>query len=195
MRLQLLQSGFPPDSSSRLGWVELFCQLLTRYDLETVEIGEQHANGRDCYMKTVRLRSPRETLGGYILLPRLIYKVRLHARGELPQPYVANLLGTGVTLDGRLLTFSGSNAKALREAIVSSRSDDEVLAWVQQHARQTTASEQQAWARGIESYRPDAALLEYRQSIYPQLAARVDVGSLSVLDLIDMDEGRMSVTG
>jgi Domain of unknown function (DUF5069) len=144
-------------------------------------------------MSTVRLRSPRESLGVYILLPRLIDKVRLHARGELPPPYVANLLGTGITLDGRFLAFTGLNAEALREAILSSRDDDEVLAWVQQHARPTTTLEQQAWAKEIDDYRPDGALLEYRQAMYPGLAARVDVGSLSVLDLIDMDEGRLPV--
>ena len=32
----------------------------------------------------VLLRSPRESLGGYILLPRLIDKVRLLAQGQLP---------------------------------------------------------------------------------------------------------------
>ncbi|MDC4227500.1 MAG: DUF5069 domain-containing protein [Candidatus Manganitrophus sp.] len=30
---------------------------------------------------TSALRSPRERLGGYLLLPRLIDKVRLHAQG------------------------------------------------------------------------------------------------------------------
>jgi hypothetical protein len=125
----------------------------------------------------------------------LIDKVRLHARGHLPPPYAANLLGTATTLDGRFFAFTRLNAEALREPIVSSRSDNEILAWVQQHARPTTASEQQAWAKEIEGYRPDAALLEYRKSMYPKLAARVDVGSLSVLDLIDMAEGRLPVTG
>jgi hypothetical protein len=38
------------------------------------------------FPKTVVLRSPRESLGGYIVLPRLIDKVRLLANGQLPQP-------------------------------------------------------------------------------------------------------------
>ena len=38
------------------------------------------------------LRSPRETLDGYIILPRLIDKVRVQARGELPAAYQRNLL-------------------------------------------------------------------------------------------------------
>jgi hypothetical protein len=147
------------------------------------------------FQKPVLLRSPRESLGGYILLPRLIDKVRLLAQGQLPQTYAANVLGTGFMLDGRFLTFTGLNAEALRQAILSSRTDDEVLAWVQQHARPTSAVEKQTWAEQIDRCRPDAALVEYRKRIYPELAAQVDVGSLSVLDLIDMDEGHLPIEG
>ncbi|MEX5219605.1 MAG: DUF5069 domain-containing protein [Nitrospira sp.] len=143
--------------------------------------------------KPIRLRSPRESLGGYILLPRLIDKVHLFAKGQLPEVYVANLLGANHTLDGRFLAFTGLNAEALRQAIVSSRSDQEVLAWVQDHAKPATALEKQAWGEQIDRYRPDAELLEYRRRMYPDLAARIELNSISVLDLIDLDEGRLPV--
>jgi hypothetical protein len=139
------------------------------------------------------LRSPRESLGGYILLPRLIDKVRLFAKGELPQSYAANLLGAGYTLDGRFLAFTGLNAEALRRAILSSGNDEEVLAWVHHHAKPASALEKEAWAEQIERYRPDAALADYRRRMYPDLAAKIDVTSISVLDLIDLDEGRLPV--
>lgn len=144
-------------------------------------------------LKPVPLRSPRESLGGYILLPRLIDKVRLLAQGQLPRAYAANVLNAGLKLDGRFLSFAELNAEALRQAILSSHTDDEVLAWVQEHAKPTTAVEKYTWAEQIDHYRPDAALVEYRKRIYPELAAQVDVGSLSVLDLIDMDEGRLPI--
>jgi hypothetical protein len=138
------------------------------------------------------LRSPRESLGGYILLPRLIDKVRLHAKGQLPQAYAANLLGSAHTLDGRFLAFTGLKAEALRQAVLLSRTDDEVLQWVQNHARLTTAHEKQAWAEEIARYRPDAALVEYRRLTYPHLADTIDLNTVSVLDLIDMDEDAFS---
>ena len=125
----------------------------------------------------------------------MIDKVLLLAQGQLPRAYAANVLGTGFTLDGRFLTFTGLNAEALRQVILSSRTDDEVLAWVQEHARPTTAAEKNTWAEQINGYRPDAALVEYRERVYPELAAQVDVGSLSVLDLIDMDERRLPNKG
>ena len=100
-------------------------------------------------------------------------------------------LGAEYTLDGRFLSFTGLDAEALRQVIVSSCTDDEVLAWVQNHAKPATPSEKRAWAEQINGYRPDAALVEYRRRLYPELAARIDVGCVSVLDLIDMDEGRL----
>jgi hypothetical protein len=102
-------------------------------------------------------------------------------------------LEPGFTLDGRFLTFTGLNAEALRQVILSSCTDNEVLAWMQEHARPTTAVEKHTRAEQIDRYRPDAALVEYRTRVYPELAAQVDVGSLSVLDLIDMDEGRLAI--
>ena len=47
-----------------------------------------------------------------------------------------------------------------------------MLAWVKEHARPTTALEQRAWAEQIDHYRPDAALVEYRKLVYPELAAK-----------------------
>lgn len=141
----------------------------------------------------IPLRSPRESLGGYIILPRLIDKVRLLAQGRLPQTYATNVLGARFTLDGRFLSFTQLNGETLRQVILSCRTDEEVLLWVQAHARPTTALEKNAWAEQINRYRPDAALVEYRKAVYPELVARVDVRSLSVLDLIDMDEGRLPI--
>jgi hypothetical protein len=85
------------------------------------------------------------------------------------------------------------NAEALRQVILSSCTDDEVLAWVQEHAKPTIDLDKKTWAEQIDRYRPDAALVEYRKRVYPELAAQVEVGSLSVLDLIDMDEGRLPI--
>jgi hypothetical protein len=146
-------------------------------------------------MNQSQLRSPREKLGGYLLLPRLIDKVRLSAEGTLPQEYRENVLkpGFALSLDARLLTFTGLEAEALRQAILSSDSDEAVLAWVEQHAKPHSEEEKQAWADAVAGYRPDAAIAAHRRKVYPELAAKIDVTAISVLDLIDMDEERMPV--
>ncbi|HJT19791.1 MAG TPA: DUF5069 domain-containing protein [Nitrospira sp.] len=81
------------------------------------------------------LRSPRDKLGGYVILPRLIDKVRLHSRGQLPSEYVENLLGADpTTLDGRFLIFTRLDAEELRSKILSVDSDEKVLDWVERQA-------------------------------------------------------------
>jgi hypothetical protein len=145
--------------------------------------------------RMVKLRSPREALGGYIILPRLIDKVRLHAQGKLPPEYVENLLKPGLTLDGRFLTFTGSDAEGLRKAILSAKTDEEVLAWVEHNARPRSFEEKQRWAEEIDTYRPDPIMANRRKEVYSVLASKIDVTAVSILDLIDMDEGQIPIRG
>jgi hypothetical protein len=98
----------------------------------------------------VALRSPRETLDGYIILPRLIDKVRAQARGELPAAYQRNLLHRGGTLDGRFLAFAGLEGEALRAVILSCETDEPVAQWVAHHATRHSAEEKQRWAAEVE---------------------------------------------
>lgn len=137
------------------------------------------------------LRSPRASLGGYLLLPRLIDKIRLHAKGTLPPEYVGNLFKPTGSLDARFLAFTGLDAEKLREAVLTAESDEAVLAWVERHAIPHNPSEKEAWADEIATYRPTPEMAEYRKKIYPELAGKVDLASISVLDMIDMDEGRI----
>ncbi len=138
------------------------------------------------------LRSPRETLGGYVILPRLIDKVRLHARGKLPPEYHPQLLAPEPALDGRFLAFTGLDAGRLRAAILASRDDAAALSWVEHHGTPRTDAEKMAWAGAIDAYRPDPERAGRRAQNYPTVAARFDVGALSVFDLIDFDEGRIA---
>lgn len=138
------------------------------------------------------LRSPRQTLGGYVILPRLIDKVRLHARGELPADYFPQLLGGDGTLDRRFLAFAGLDAEALRAAILAAADDAAVLAWIERHAAPHTDADKRAWAETIDAYRPDPERAQRRALRYPQVAARFNVGLLSVFDLIDLDEERIT---
>jgi hypothetical protein len=141
----------------------------------------------------IPLRSPRETLGGYVILPRLIDKVRLHAQGKLPAEYIGNLLKPGLTLDGRFLVFTGLDAEELRRAILAAKTDREVLAWVEQHAKPHTETEKRQWIAEIETYRPNAERAKWRREVYKELATSIDPAALNLFDLIDMDEGRIPI--
>lgn len=144
----------------------------------------------------LRLRSPRETLGGYAILPRLIDKVRLKSRGELPDDYLPNLLrkvdpNTGLfPLDGRFLLFTGIDAEDLEAAILRSPDDAAVLAWIETHGRKRSSKEKEEWRRIIEEAPASEIRTAHRKRSYPGLAHRSDIGDLSPFDLIDLDEGR-----
>ena len=140
----------------------------------------------------IPLRSPREAIGGYVILPRLIDKVRLEAEGNLSPEYAENLLKPGLTLDGRFLAFTGLSGEALRGAIHSSQTDEEVLAWVERHGRPRSTEEKRRWAEEIDAYRPNPERAARRKQIYPELAEKVDLAAFSVFDIIDIDEGRIS---
>lgn len=139
------------------------------------------------------LRSPRERLGDYVILPRLIDKVRLQSRGKLPPQYIGNLLKPGLTLDGRLLTFTGLDPEELRRSILAVKTDEEILAWVEKHARPHTEEDKRRWITEIEAYRPNAEWAQWRREVYREIAAKVDPATLNLFDLIDMDEGRIPI--
>ncbi|MBL8042317.1 MAG: DUF5069 domain-containing protein [Nitrospira sp.] len=140
-----------------------------------------------------RLRSPRERLGGYVILPRLIDKVRLHAQGLLPEPYVPFLLRPGLPLDGRFLAFTGLQPEALRQAVLSNDDDEAILAWVTATALLHTSQEIEAWSDGLVRLQPDRALARLLGRLSPELAKQVEFTQHPLFDLIDMDERRRPV--
>lgn len=139
------------------------------------------------------IRSPRQKLGEYVILPRLIDKVRLHAAGALPLDYVRNLLKPGLTLDGRFLKFTGLAADALEGAILAAESDSLVLAWVDEEAIVHSDAEKQAWSEKAAAFHPDPRVAKYLMMSLPDLATSLDITRYTLFDLIDMDEGRLPV--
>lgn len=140
-----------------------------------------------------RLRSPRVRLGGYVILPRLIDKVRLHAEGLLPESYVPFLLRPGLPLDGRFLAFTGIQPEALRQAVCSIDDDEAILVWVTEAAPPHDPQEIEAWSDGLERLRPDRALARFLTRLSPELATQVEFTQHPLFDLIDMDERRRPI--
>ncbi len=131
-----------------------------------------------------------------MILPRLIDKVRLKSRGELPEEYHPNLLRPLAPeiglfpLDGRFLAFKELDPRELEAAILQLSDDAAVLAWVESHGRQRNEREKEEWRRSIEEAPADERRTAHRKRSYPALAHRSDIGELSPFDLIDLDEGR-----
>jgi hypothetical protein len=133
-------------------------------------------------------RSPYDSVGGLVFFPRMLDKIRLHARGDLPEAYHNNL---GREFDGHCLTFLHIEYAALRERVLAGGSDEEILEWCFTNGRRPSTGEidifngfmQKAGWRDPSSERL-GPLLE-RSGL-----AHLDRQCATRFDFIDFDEGR-----
>src|SRR5881296_3556331 len=103
-------------------------------------------------MQRLHPRSPYEKLGGYVHLPRLIDKARLHRQGLL-NGYNYKTVG----FDKHLLSFLKLDGDAFEQAANRLKSDAEVLDWVEQHAAKHLSEEIQQWNQAMITRHPDTA--------------------------------------
>src|SRR6266545_1739868 len=83
-------------------------------------------NAQVSSMATFPLRGPSEKIGGLFYFGRMLDKIRLHARGELPSDYHANL---GKGFDEKCVRFLRVNYDELVERVKKSGTDEEILQW------------------------------------------------------------------
>ena len=93
-------------------------------------------------MATFPLRSPSEKLGGLFYFGRMLDKVRLHAKSELPLEYHANL---GKGFDEKCVTFLRVNYDQLVERVKKGGTDEEILQWCFSVGRRPTESDVYVW--------------------------------------------------
>jgi hypothetical protein len=133
-------------------------------------------------------RSPRETMGGWMHLPRYIDKIRLHLAGKLHADYQPNL---GKGFDGAWLKAAGLTHEQFVEVVKNSVTDGEVCDWVRRQVKRSEA-EKRAHAEGMLDYpkADDAAGQERLKQRKQQagLSHRDDIRTF--VDFIDADEKR-----
>jgi hypothetical protein len=126
-------------------------------------------------------RSPRVRLGGYAILPRMLDKGRATLAGKQGEYHYA------CPLDQQFLGFAGIDPEALKLELP--KSDTEVLAWIQQHAKhQRTGPEILAWTQWQENRAPDNTEgREYLNELHKHGAPkREDI--VTWFDVLDMDD-------
>jgi len=134
-------------------------------------------------------RSPREKTGGMIYFPRMLDKIRLHARGELGEDYHANL-GHRKAADGACCNFLRVNYDDLRERVLQGGTDEEILEWCFEKGRGLNEGDIMVWNAfnsklGWKDFAtPTLKKLKQRHGITDQ----TDI--VTIADLIDFDEGR-----
>ncbi|MBI3879484.1 MAG: DUF5069 domain-containing protein [Verrucomicrobia bacterium] len=133
-------------------------------------------------------RSIRETMGGWVHLPRYIDKIRLHLAGKLHADYQGNL---GVGHDGRWLKAAGLTHEQFLAVVKNTITDGQVADWVRENVKRTDA-QKRALADEILNYPPadDAAMQErlLQRKEAAGMANRDDIKTFA--DFIDADEKR-----
>jgi hypothetical protein len=133
-------------------------------------------------------RSPRETMDGWVHLPRFIDKIRLKGASKLPSDYQENFTKG---FDGMWLKAAGVTADDFIKMVEGSITDGEVCDWVSRNVKRS-ASEKAAFNSFVLNRGSDdpevKARLEKRKGELG-IAHRGDV--LTFVDMIDADEKRI----
>ena len=136
--------------------------------------------------KTLLPRSPYERLGGYVHLPRLVDKAKLHRQGLL-NGYNYKTVG----FDKHLLAFLKLDPDAFEEAANRLEDDSAILRWIEKNGAKHTAAAIEHWNEAMISRHPDNAEKKARFLHFLKEAggeSRKDIRTY--FDLIEFDEGR-----
>ena len=86
-------------------------------------------------------RSPRETMDGWMYLPRYIDKIRLHLAGKLHADYQENF---GKGFDGMWLKAAGVTHEQMIDVVKNSITDGEVCDWVRKNVKKSAGGQGRA---------------------------------------------------
>lgn len=133
-------------------------------------------------------RSPRETMCGWVHLPRFIDKIRLHLAGKLHSDYQENFTKG---FDGSWLKAAGVTAEQIIDVVKHSITDGQVADWVASHVKKS-AADKAAFAdfvlkRGTEGGEISERLEQRKKAA--GLGHRHDLKTF--VDYIDADEKRI----
>jgi uncharacterized protein DUF5069 len=121
------------------------------------------------------------TLGGYVILPRMLDKGRAQLAGKAGDYHF------NCSLDQRFASFAGVNTDDILQLLRQGKSDSEVLAWVRQHGKRSDF-EIVSWSQfQLQRGPSDNEGREFLSSTVESLAPhRDDVQTF--FDLLDLDD-------
>jgi hypothetical protein len=134
-------------------------------------------------------RSPRETMCGWMHLPRFIDKIRLHLAGKLAADYQPNFCKG---FDALWLETAGVEAQRFMEVVRGSLTDGEVCDWVLKNANKPDSVKAAHRERMLNYPKKDDPEMQARLKMRKEqagLAHRDDIQLF--VDFIDADEKRI----
>jgi gluconokinase len=138
-------------------------------------------------MSEFPVRSPAAKLGGLVYFGRLLDKIRVHAKGELPEEYQPNL---GKGFDAKCCAFLHLDYEELARRVREGASDDEMLDWALSAGRRPNETEIEMWNDFMRKFgwRDQAAEILARRKREGGMENRADIETM--FQFIDADEGR-----
>ncbi len=138
-------------------------------------------------MSRLQLRSPAAKVRGLVYFGRMLDKIRLHAKGELPPEYQTNL---GRGFDANCTTFLRVDYKQIVELVKQGGSDEEVLEWCYGNGRRPADDDIAVWNEFMRKRGWNDEITEFlvRRKKEAGMAGRSEIRTM--FEFIDVDEGR-----
>lgn len=132
-------------------------------------------------------RSPRETLAGYVLAARALDKCRAVLVGWQGE-YHSNC-----PLDQRWLKFAEIDYNAYKSFVATGATDDEVAAWVGEHAKKRSRADIVVWNNQLRDQRLSDLPLQLQEYMEDYIASNIPRGRVvyRYFDIYDLEEKRL----
>ena len=126
-------------------------------------------------------------MGGLVYFGRMLDKIRVHAKGELPEVYQANL---GRGFDAKCCTFLHIDYAELADRVKRGATDDEMLDWAFASGRRPSEAEIEMWNEFMRKFgwRDKASETLTRRKLEGGMTDRSEIETM--FQFIDADEGR-----
>jgi hypothetical protein len=138
-------------------------------------------------MSVFPVRSPGEKTGGLFYFGRMLDKIRVHAKGELPPDYQAKL-GSG--FDGWCVDLLRIEYRELVDRVKEGGTDEEILNWCFAMGRKPPDGEIHIWNEFMRKRGWNDELTETltRRKKEAGMSGRAEIRTM--FNFIDADEGR-----
>jgi len=129
-------------------------------------------------------RSPKESLGGIVALPRFIDKVRALNEGTIG----AYFSGSDSVVDEKLISFLGFDYEEFKKEAATGANDEALLVWVMAHGKHPTHAEIETWSKDFMSLlaKDDAPRATYIHDLLKGL--NLDEATTTTFDWLEADD-------
>ncbi len=138
---------------------------------------------------SIKPKSAYEKTGGMTWFPRMLDKIRLHARGELHPDFHANL-GLTIGADGVCCRFLRVSYSDLKMRVLEGGSDEQILQWCFEHGKTLDETDLLVWNEFVRKFgwNDRATPVLERLKAQSGLAGREDI--VTMVEYMEVDEGR-----